>query len=141
MTKNAKDRDRALALGQQPDMAGYGAEADDEENLEDGNESEAPGSKTVVIHLGSQNLRIGLASDAIPKSVPMVIARRAKANESENVEPNPKRQKMNGERKLPPEDWFGSEVSEWTCRIVGTDSDVNSLLLLTTPCVMSSRNL
>lgn len=35
-----------------------------------------PGSKTIVVHMGSQNLRVGKASDAYPKVSPNVIAHR-----------------------------------------------------------------
>lgn len=41
---------------------------------------EAVGSKVVVIHPGSQNLRIGLATQVYPKSVPNVIAHRIDDN-------------------------------------------------------------
>lgn len=41
-------------------------------------EEELRGGKTIVIHPGSRNLRIGLASDAYPQSIPHVIARRFK---------------------------------------------------------------
>lgn len=113
MTKTAKDRDRALALGkqEQPDT-----EADGDTVMEDAEEVEAEtaGSKVIVLHVGSQNLRIGLASDALPKTVPMVIARKSTKNESEDgVEPRPKRVKLNEdetEEDTPPEKRFGPEV-------------------------------
>jgi actin-related protein 8 len=44
---------------------------EDEEAVE-----EVVGSKTIVIHPGSKNLRIGLASHAFPKTVPNVVAHR-----------------------------------------------------------------
>lgn len=68
------------------------------------------GSKTIVIHVGSQNLRLGLASDALPKTVPMVIAKKAKQTEAESSEPRPKRLKIDPE--APSEEWFGDEVSK-----------------------------
>jgi actin-related protein 8 len=55
---------------------------DDDEENEDGDEDESPeeratlGAKSIVVHLGSRDLRIGLASHAYPKTVPCVIARR-----------------------------------------------------------------
>ncbi|KAF5015428.1 hypothetical protein F66182_13250, partial [Fusarium sp. NRRL 66182] len=59
MTKTAKDRDRALALGkqEQPDT-----EADGDAVMEEAEETaaETAGSKVIVLHVGSQNLRIGL---------------------------------------------------------------------------------
>lgn len=71
---------------------GYGdaMEVDQEEEKEE----EMLGSKVIVIHLGSQNLRIGLASDALPKSIPNVIARRNDKAEFEVEPPSPKRQKV-----------------------------------------------
>ena len=45
----------------------------DEESEDE--ETEQTGSKVIVIHLGSRNLRIGLASQTFPHTVPMVIAR------------------------------------------------------------------
>lgn len=55
------------------------------------------GSKIVVIHPGSQNLRLGVASDALPKSIPNVIARRADKAESEVEERRPKRVKLDSD--------------------------------------------
>lgn len=74
---------------------------------------EAHGSKIIVIHPGSQNLRVGLANDALPKTVPMVIARRWKVNESEEDggEPEPKRQKTDDDEWEEPERQFGEDVS------------------------------
>lgn len=113
MTKTAKDRDRALALGKQEQAD---TEADGDAVMEDAEEvaTETAGSKVIVLHVGSQNLRVGLASDALPKTVPMVIARKSTKNESEDgVEPRPKRVKLNedeAEEDVPPEKRFGPEV-------------------------------
>lgn len=52
------------------------------------------GSKIIVIHPGSQNLRIGFASDALPKSIPNVIARRSEKAEFEFEERRPNRVKL-----------------------------------------------
>lgn len=71
---------------------GYGDAMDVDQD--DEKEEEMLGSKVIVIHPGSQNLRIGLASDALPKSIPMVIARRSDKAESEIESPFPKRQKI-----------------------------------------------
>ncbi|GAM36985.1 actin-like protein [Talaromyces pinophilus] len=114
MTKTAKDRDRALALGKQEQAD---TEADGDAVMEDVEEAatETAGSKVIVLHVGSQNLRVGLASDALPKTVPMVIARKSTKNESEDgVEPRPKRVKLNedeAEEDIPPEKRFGSEFA------------------------------
>ncbi len=60
-------------------------------------EAEKLGSKIIVIHPGSQNLRLGLASDALPKSIPNVIAKRAEKAEFEVEERCPKRMKLGSE--------------------------------------------
>jgi actin-related protein 8 len=118
MAKAAKDRDRSLAMSKteapQPDSE---AQADGDTMMADADEEEEEeppvvGSKTLVMHVGSQNLRIGLASDALPKTVPMVIARRAPQSESEENggEPRPKRLKMDDGQQMEPEKMFGPEV-------------------------------
>lgn len=119
MAKTAKDRDRNLAMAKTNDLGvPEDAEMDGDTNMED-EEEETPemvGSKVIVIHLGSQNLRIGLASDALPKTVPMVIARRAATSESEDhEEPNPKRMKMDDGTVMEPEKMLGPEVCLVIC--------------------------
>lgn len=112
MTKKAKDHDRALAMAKTEAAEGEG-EADGDAHMEDAEETpaEMAGSKVIVIHMGSQNLRIGLASDALPKTLPMVIARKAATNESEDHdEPKPKRFKHDDGSEMEPEKAFGSEV-------------------------------
>ncbi|EAW13965.1 putative chromatin remodeling complex subunit (Arp8) [Aspergillus clavatus NRRL 1] len=116
MAKTAKDRDRALALAKANDLGlpEPEADADGDTNMEDGTEetAETLGSKVIVIHVGSQNLRIGLASDALPKTVPMVIARKSTTSESEDHdEPSPKRLKLDDGYPMEPEKMFGPEFS------------------------------
>ncbi|PWW73583.1 actin-like ATPase domain-containing protein [Tuber magnatum] len=65
-----------------------------EEGEETAEQEEALGSKVVVIHTGSQNMRIGLASDALPKTFPNCIARKADKAEYEEEERCPKRMKV-----------------------------------------------
>ncbi|KAK4867752.1 hypothetical protein LT330_006695 [Penicillium expansum] len=113
MTKKAKDHDRALAMTKTETAEGEG-EADGDAHMEDAEETpaEMAGSKVIVIHMGSQNLRIGLASDALPKTLPMVIARKSATNESEDHdEPKPKRFKHDDGSEMEPEKAFGSEWS------------------------------
>lgn len=107
--KAAVDIDRARAYGNQ-DGVGYGdGEADlDEDVAMDDATGDSFGSKTIVIHIGSQNLRLGMATDALPKTVPMVIARKAPRTEAEECEPKPKRLKLDDAQ---PEEWFGEEVT------------------------------
>lgn len=114
MTKAARDKDRALAHGAtNGDAAEADGDLEDETGMEDGAGPETFGSKTIVIHPGSRNLRLGLATDALPKTIPMVIARKAAQSESEgnDGEPRPKRMKMNDGSAAEPETWFGEDVS------------------------------
>ena len=121
MTTNAKDRDRALAQARPGDFLGGEVDIDieDDVGVEDAggllSGQDALGSKVIVIHLGSQNLRIGLASDALPKTVPMVIARKWEYSESEaeGGEPKPKRRKLDDGSEMEPEKEFGDEVSRF----------------------------
>ncbi|KAL8706306.1 MAG: hypothetical protein Q9201_000625 [Fulgogasparrea decipioides] len=118
MTTNAKDRDRALSQfkpgeAPAPDLE---LELDDDVGMDEGSGlvgQEALGSKIIVIHPGSQNLRIGLANDALPKTVPMVIARKWTNNESEEDqgEPRPKRLKLDDGTAMEPEKMFGDEFA------------------------------
>ena len=117
MATNLKNKDRALALGPNDVPAGdIGLDIDDDIGVDDvgGATGQDPlGSKVIVIHPGSQNLRIGLASDALPKSIPMVIARRSNMSEFEEYggEPKPKRQRTDDGSLLEPEKMFGDDVS------------------------------
>lgn len=119
MATTAKDRDRALAQARPDDVTGGDAEIDLEDDVgveETGgllNGYDTLGSKVIVIHLGSQNLRIGLASDALPKTVPMVIARKWEFSESEaeGGEPKPKRRRLDDGSDMEPEKVFGEEAS------------------------------
>lgn len=115
IVQEARDKDRARALGV-PAVEGMTPQAP-EETAEDAEvfASKTDISKLIVIHIGSQNLRIGLGSDALPKTVPMVIARRWKESEDEEDggEPSPKRMKVEGAVPADalPEKWFGLDVS------------------------------
>jgi len=114
LATSAKNKDRALAQGRGGED--IDADPDDDVGLDEGVEVEEDGamngSKVVVIHPGSQNLRIGLGSDALPKVVPMVIARKWRTNESEEAEPLPKRIKLdNGRHPEEPEKMYGPEFA------------------------------
>lgn len=120
MTKSAKDRDRARAMDKSTEEADAEAEAEadadadanEDDDEEEETATEAAGSKVIVIHVGSQNLRIGLSSDALPKTMPMVIARKSSTNESDDRdEPKPKRFKRDDGTDEDPERVFGPEVS------------------------------
>lgn len=106
MIRSAKDRDRALARTGDTDVpipTNADGEADESAGID-----ELDASKIIVIHPGSQNLRIGLASDALPKTVPMCVACKWPSTESTDYESLPKRQKLD----CPPEDAFGEEFSK-----------------------------
>jgi actin-related protein 8 len=106
--KAAVDRDRARAQdGQEGPYPEAEQDVDEDVPMDDaGNENF--GSKTIIIHVGSQNLRIGFATDALPKTIPMVVARKSARSEAEDSEPCPKRLKLDDD--VPSEEWFGEEV-------------------------------
>ncbi|KAG9239745.1 hypothetical protein BJ875DRAFT_365064 [Amylocarpus encephaloides] len=105
MVTNAKDKDRARNNGE-VDLAR--ASADGEQEDEDGNPIDGiDPSKIIVIHPGSQNLRIGFANDALPKTIPMTIAVKCGHTESDEFPPLPKRAE-----DTTPEDQFGEEFSK-----------------------------
>ena len=94
LVQNARDRDRDRFLSKPangelplpvPEMA-----------EDDGSATPLSGgvdpSKIVVIHPGSQNLRIGFASDVLPRTVPMTLATKFPQTESEMYEALPRRQ-------------------------------------------------
>ena len=117
MTKEARDRDRALALNGRGGADGEMYPDDEilpDESMASMGGQEIWGSKIVVVHPGSQNLRIGLASDALPRTVPMVIARKWNTTESESDSegPLPKRVKTSDDDEVEPEKLFGDEVRQ-----------------------------
>ncbi|RMJ15309.1 hypothetical protein BHE90_010471 [Fusarium euwallaceae] len=91
LVQSARDRDRALsktANGELPLPVADLAE-------EDGATTPSTGmdpSRVIVIHPGSQNLRIGFASDALPRTIPMTLATKFPQTESEMYEALPRRQ-------------------------------------------------
>ncbi|KAG9245074.1 putative actin-related protein [Calycina marina] len=105
LVRTAKDRDRALARTGNTDVP-----MPDEMEYEDGSTDEQDSSKVVVIHPGSQNLRIGFANDAIPKTIPMCIAYKASKCESEagEYDAQPMRLTVGGTM----EEMFGEEFAK-----------------------------
>ncbi|KAF2133187.1 actin-like ATPase domain-containing protein [Dothidotthia symphoricarpi CBS 119687] len=117
IVQEARDKDRARALGAPTVAEGTTPQVDegvDEAEMSFASRTDI--SKLIVIHPGSQNLRIGLGSDALPKTVPMVIARRWKESECEEDggEPSPKRMKVEGAVPADalPEKWFGEDFAD-----------------------------
>ena len=84
LVQNARDIDRALNVN--GDTAKLPNEDTDEP------EEELLGSKIIVVHPGSQNFRIGFASDALPKTVSSCIASSYPKTESESLDALPRRQ-------------------------------------------------
>ncbi|KAF7949084.1 hypothetical protein EAE96_008255 [Botrytis aclada] len=104
LIRDAKNKDRALARTGTADVPLPMDEDEEDTDVTD----ELAASKIIVIHPGSQNLRIGLANDALPKTVIMAIAERFPVTESQEYEARPKRQNF----ELPPEQQFGEEWSK-----------------------------
>ncbi|KAF2500170.1 actin-like ATPase domain-containing protein [Lophium mytilinum] len=119
MIKEARDKDRALAQSSRVGEDGAVDAVDDpstEEAIAALGSKEAYASKLIVLHVGSQNLRIGLGTDALPKTMPMVIARKWRQNEAEENggEPKPKRLKRDEDYTQEDSDkaydnWFGED--------------------------------
>ncbi|KAI0802610.1 hypothetical protein GGR55DRAFT_418866 [Xylaria sp. FL0064] len=91
LVQSAKDRDRALARNGHAEVPLPVADMQPEEAAASTIDGTDP-SKVIVIHPGSQNLRIGFASDALPKTIPMTVATKFPQTESEMHEALPRRQ-------------------------------------------------
>ena len=104
LVQNAKDKDRALARMGHADVPLPFPDMQGEEERPDGLDA----SKIIVVHPGSQNLRIGFASDALPKTIPMAIASKFPQTESDVLEARPRR-KSEGKTT---EQTYGEEWSQ-----------------------------
>lgn len=110
MIRTAKDRDRALARTGNTDVPGPIPD-DVDFGVDDGAADSSDGldaSKIIVIHPGSQYMRIGFASDALPKTVPMVTGMKWSRTESDQYMPRPKREDF----EAAPEHQFGEEFAK-----------------------------
>ena len=110
MIRNARDRDRALARTGNTDVPGPLTEDDDfgvDDAVADSNDG-FDASKIIVIHPGSQYMRIGFASDALPKTVSMVAGLKWSVTEAEQYEPRPRR----WDYEATPEQQFGEEFAK-----------------------------
>ena len=90
LVQTAKDRDRFLnnnANGEVP----LPMVEDPADDVPTPSEDYQDPTKIIVIHPGSQNLRIGLASDALPKTVTMTLATKFPQTEAEMHEALPRR--------------------------------------------------
>ncbi|KXJ94782.1 actin-related protein, ARP8 class [Microdochium bolleyi] len=91
LVQSAKDRDRALARSANGEVPLPLDAAEQDDGAQPPSDGSDP-SKIIVIHPGSQNLRIGFASDALPKTIPMTLATKFPQTESEAYEALPRRQ-------------------------------------------------
>lgn len=111
IVQTAKDRDRERALNPRGEVPLLPEDAAEEEVAPD-EDGAVPvkndPSRIIIIHPGSQNLRIGFASDALPKTIPMTLATRFPQTEAEQYEARPRRQ---FEAKTP-EEQYGEEWSK-----------------------------
>ncbi|KAF5662458.1 actin [Fusarium circinatum] len=107
LVQSARDRDRALSKTANGELPLPVADLPDEDGATTPSAGLDP-SRVIVIHPGSQNLRIGFASDALPKTIPMTLATKFPQTESEMYEALPRRQ---FEAKTPDQQ-YGEEWSK-----------------------------
>ncbi|KAL1894156.1 Actin-like protein arp8 [Sporothrix stenoceras] len=88
LVQSAKDRDRALSQNGTIAEQQQGGDLPLGMPTDGGNDI----SKVIVIHPGSQFLRIGFSTDVLPKTVPMCLATKFQRTESEEYEARPRRQ-------------------------------------------------
>lgn len=106
LVQSAKDRDRYLS-NTNGDLPPPLVEEQTEDAVAPPADHLDP-TKIIVIHPGSQNLRIGFASDALPKTIPMTLATKFPQTESEMYEALPRRK---FEAQTPDEE-YGEEWSK-----------------------------
>ncbi|KAI0128912.1 hypothetical protein BJ170DRAFT_654013 [Xylariales sp. AK1849] len=92
LVQTAKDRDRALARNGNAEVPLALPDVDQEEGVSAGQDGLLDPKKIIVIHPGSQNLRLGFADDALPKTIPTTLATKFPQTESEIYEALPRRQ-------------------------------------------------
>ncbi|PWY98076.1 actin-like ATPase domain-containing protein [Testicularia cyperi] len=100
--KDGEDANGAGASSSAAAGAGIGDSSmmldDDDDDVLDGEDDDAqpaentPAHRTIVIHPGSENIRIGRATDLFPITVPNAIARRAKLHSEVMTPPLPPQQ-------------------------------------------------
>jgi len=92
-----KRRLEAIRDGTDAADASLNVDEDDDVDVEEGEKEAAentPAHRTIVIHPGSENLRLGRATDLFPISIPNVIARRAR----KAAPPAPQQSRSDGRR-------------------------------------------
>lgn len=104
MIRDARDADRRRNTN-----------VDEEDEDDDPHNDGIDASRIIVIHPGSQNIRFGFASDALPKTMPMITALPYPVTESSVNQPLPRRvQKKSGaeQKKEKPEEIFGEDFAK-----------------------------
>lgn len=91
LVQHARDRDRALSKTANGELPLPVADIPEEDGATTPSAGLDP-SRVIVIHPGSQNLRIGFASDALPKTIPMTLATKFPQTETDMYEALPRRQ-------------------------------------------------
>ncbi|KAI5465484.1 actin-related protein, ARP8 class [Mariannaea sp. PMI_226] len=91
LVQSARDRDRALSKTANGELPLPVPDLAEEDGAATPSASLDP-SRVIVVHPGSQNLRIGFASDALPRTIPMTLATKFPQTESEMYEALPRRQ-------------------------------------------------
>ncbi|PHH62576.1 hypothetical protein CDD81_6891 [Ophiocordyceps australis] len=91
LVQSARDRDRLLSKPANGELPLPISDLGDDEGAATPSGAIDP-SRIIVIHPGSQNLRIGFASDALPKTIPMTLATRFPETESDSQDALPRRQ-------------------------------------------------
>ncbi|PHH78106.1 hypothetical protein CDD82_3202 [Ophiocordyceps australis] len=91
LVQTARDRDRLLSKPANGELPLPISDLGDDEGAATPSGAIDP-SRIIVIHPGSQNLRIGFASDALPKTIPMTLATRFPETESDSQDELPRRQ-------------------------------------------------
>lgn len=91
LVQTARDRDRLLSKPANSELPLPVPDLAEEDGATTPSGAIDP-SRIIVIHPGSQNLRIGFASDALPKTIPMALGTRFPQTESDMYEALPRRQ-------------------------------------------------
>lgn len=90
LVQTTRDRDRLLSKPASGELPLLVPDVAEEDGATTPSGAVDP-SRIIVIHPGSQNLRIGFASDALPKTIPMALGTRFPQTESEMYEALPRR--------------------------------------------------
>ncbi|KHN99654.1 Actin-like protein [Metarhizium album ARSEF 1941] len=91
LVQGARDRDRLLSKPENGELPLPVPDLTEEDGAATPSGGVDP-SRIIVIHPGSQNLRIGFASDALPRTIPTTLATKFPQTEAEMYEALPRRQ-------------------------------------------------